>query len=575
MIDYETFVQNAKQLQERIAIACEGCGRNPSEVTLLPVTKTHPARAVDYAAIYGFKAVGENRVQEAVEKRKAITTVIGWELIGHLQSNKAKQAVTCFDRIQSVDSIKLIHRLGKLVADRPEPLALMLQVNTAVDPAKYGVRCEETDKLAEAVLGYPKLKLEGLMTLGALRASRKETSATFERLRQTRERLGKAFGLSLPELSMGMSGDLEEALRAGSTLVRIGTALFGERMEGPQVRVSKVSKKPQDDNLATLRQWHFPGTALAVIGDPIKHSLSPHLHNAALQAMASKEPRFKNWRYFKFKIAPDELSEALPLLHTKGFRGLNLTLPHKVTVLPQLATISPTARRMGAVNTLVWQPKGYDGHNTDGYGLAKALGQTLDVALKNATVVLLGAGGAARAAAVQCLEQGCSQLWIGNRNRERLLALVDTLAAIAGSKRVHPFELTLPLPEQLPSTGVLIHATSLGLQPDDPVPIDLTHFEASLKVYDMIYGPQQTPLLRKAQARGMAVANGLSMLLYQGLRSLELWSGCRTIPIEAMQRALNTALHKGDCSHHPYSHQDGGASECSSKTHGRSEHGIL
>lgn len=239
MIDYLTFGENVRRVQERIASACEACGRKPTEVTLLPVTKTQPAAAIGYALRCGLSSVGENRVQDVVEKLKVGAPNICWELIGHLQSNKARVAVAHFSRIQSVDSIKLLRRLERLAAERSRMLAVLLQINVSDDPAKFGVSCKEADSLLETGLNCKHIRVEGLMTIGPMSANPRKAAAAFRRLRQTRERLEPAFGVQLPELSMGMTGDLEMAVQEGSTLVRIGTALFGER------KVSGLRRAPR------------------------------------------------------------------------------------------------------------------------------------------------------------------------------------------------------------------------------------------------------------------------------------------------------------------------------------------
>ena len=294
--------------------------------------------------------------------------------------------------------------------------------------------------------------------------------------------------------------------------------------------------------LDALKGWSYTGTSLAVLGHPIAHSISPQMHNAALKAMAKNNPELSHWGYFKFDIPPEQFSEALSLFHSKGFLGLNLTVPHKVISLSLLKKVSTTAQRIGAVNTLLHRAEGYTGYNSDGYGLERALKEELGVELSGASVILLGAGGASRAAAVQCLEKGCRELWIGNRSQDRLNALLNTLKTVEGYGKIHSFELGTEVEHKgIPRTGVLVNATSLGLNREDPSPFNFDGFDASLKVYDMIYNPQETALLRAAKGRGMKVANGLSMLVYQGACSLEVWSGAE-VPTEVMMEAARQAI---------------------------------
>jgi len=229
LIDYDTFRQRAEALQQRIAAACRRAGRDPAGVTLLPVTKTHPAAAADHAARYGFRAVGENRVQEGVDKRVQATAVLGWELIGHLQSNKARLAATHFDRIQSVDSEKLLNALNRAAGELGKKLPVLLQINAGHDPAKFGAEPADAPRLLELALTLPSLQVDGLMTIAPLSDDPAVAHRTFASLRSIRDDLAARFGLPLHELSMGMSGDLEAAIAEGSTQVRIGAALFGPR----------------------------------------------------------------------------------------------------------------------------------------------------------------------------------------------------------------------------------------------------------------------------------------------------------------------------------------------------------
>jgi pyridoxal phosphate enzyme (YggS family) len=233
-IAYEEFVRRADAVRARIGEACAGAGRPASDVELLAVTKNHPAEAAEYAARYGLRAVGENRVQEGVEKRARAAAPIRWELIGHLQSNKVGLAVQNFDRIQSVDSLRLLKRLDAAAARLGKVLPVLLEINVGGDPAKFGASPAEAAPLLEAALAGQNLRVEGLMTIAPLSGDPGFVRLTsprraFDDLRLLRDGLARSFGVPLRELSMGMSADLGEAVAAGSTLVRIGTALFGER----------------------------------------------------------------------------------------------------------------------------------------------------------------------------------------------------------------------------------------------------------------------------------------------------------------------------------------------------------
>jgi pyridoxal phosphate enzyme (YggS family) len=230
---YDEFARRADEIRARIATACRLAGRDPAGVELLAVTKTHPAEAALHAARYGLEGVGENRVQEAVAKRPLVAAPLRWELIGHLQSNKARLAAAHFDRVQSVDSVKLLTHLDRAAAELGKVLPVLLQVNAGDDPAKFGADPGDAPALLEAALGLKHLRVDGLMTIAPLGATPQETAGharrTFANLRTLRDALSARAGVPLAELSMGMTGDLEEAVAAGSTLVRVGTALFGSR----------------------------------------------------------------------------------------------------------------------------------------------------------------------------------------------------------------------------------------------------------------------------------------------------------------------------------------------------------
>ena len=300
--------------------------------------------------------------------------------------------------------------------------------------------------------------------------------------------------------------------------------------------------------LADLDTWSFPGTALAVLGHPIKHSVSPPMHNAALAEMARRDARFASWKYFRFDIAPDDLPVALEKLHARNFHGINLTVPHKIIAFDRIAAIDPAALPIGAVNTLRRTPAGWHGYNTDGYGLATAIREDLGLDLAGAHILLLGAGGAARGAAVECLQRGCASLTLVNRTRANLDALLAQLTPLANGIPLnalsHSDVATSVSEWSVPADTLVINATSAGLKASDPLPVDLAAFASRARpagVYDMIYNPPETPLLAQARALGIPAANGLSMLVHQGARALEIWSDS-PVPVDAMRSAVHSAM---------------------------------
>jgi len=290
--------------------------------------------------------------------------------------------------------------------------------------------------------------------------------------------------------------------------------------------------------LHDLESWSRPGTSLAVLGHPIKHSISPAMHNAALAELAGHDGRFADWKYFRFEIHPNDLPQALERLHAKGFRGINLTVPHKIIAFDRVAEVDPAAQPVGAVNTLLWTPTGWRGFNTDGYGLGAAVRENLQLELAHADIVLLGAGGAARGAAVECLQRGCRSLWIANRTPENLDALLHILKPVAGPIPVRGFTPT-DVPAELPPGSLVINATSAGLRDTDPLPIPLESLPQPRAVFDMIYNPPETPLLRCAANLRIPAANGLSMLVHQGAKALEVWTGVKA---DATARTMAAAV---------------------------------
>jgi shikimate dehydrogenase len=279
--------------------------------------------------------------------------------------------------------------------------------------------------------------------------------------------------------------------------------------------------------------------ALAVVGHPVAHSLSPVMHNAALAELAKSNAAFSGWRYFKFDIAPEALAAALAAFHARGFRGLNLTVPHKALAMPHLEAVDASAHAAGAANTLVRTDTGWRGCNTDGTGLTAALREDLGVTLRDTPVLLLGAGGAARAAAVACLGSSCAALHVGTRTPAGRRELLAELRAGPAGIRVEDFDLARP-PAGLPAQALVINATSLGLDPHDGSPLDLDLIPRPAAVYDMIYRPPQTALLRQAARLGVPHANGLSMLIRQGAASLQIWTG-EPAPVNVMRAAARAA----------------------------------
>ncbi len=225
----ETLRAHLITLQQRIATACLASNRSEKEVKLMAVTKRFPLEVAKMAVNEGLHLLGENRVQEAVEKIQKADFKARWELIGHLQSNKAQLAAQHFDAIQSVDSVKLASRLDRFANEAGKTLSILIQVNTGEDPGKSGFTVDTTQSSLDRILELKSIQVDGFMTIAPLPSAMDTAKSAFNELRTLRDQLSKSFGLPFPELSMGMSFDLEAAIEAGSTCVRVGSALFGKR----------------------------------------------------------------------------------------------------------------------------------------------------------------------------------------------------------------------------------------------------------------------------------------------------------------------------------------------------------
>jgi len=227
--------ENLLRIQDRIASAASRTGRNADEITLIGVSKTHPASAIREAFEAGVRHFGENRVQEWEGKRAETEGLAAtWHLIGHLQSNKAVRAAKLFHSIDSVDDLALAQRLdrARVEADIPGKLRVLIEVRVAPEETKSGAEIQDLPRLLEEVPRLPRLELAGLMCIPPFLEQAEKVRPYFRRLRELRDDLGKTLGLALPVLSMGMSYDFEPAIEEGATEVRVGTALFGTRTGG-------------------------------------------------------------------------------------------------------------------------------------------------------------------------------------------------------------------------------------------------------------------------------------------------------------------------------------------------------
>jgi shikimate dehydrogenase len=298
-------------------------------------------------------------------------------------------------------------------------------------------------------------------------------------------------------------------------------------------------------SLDDLRSW--PATArgidppirLGIFGDPVDHSLSPGMQNAALRHCEIA------MQYDAFHIRPHELGEALAVVGQNHFVGLNLTFPHKIAALPLMGDCDAITRKIGAINTVCIREGELIGFNTDASGFSRAVREVFSVDLRDLRVLLLGAGGAGRAIAWQCASENSERLVIANRDVDKARALVEELRPhFSGPRVLGPVARVqaIPLSDesmrlQISNTDLVVNATNIGLAAGDCSPIAPHLLAPHLFVFDSVYRDGKTALTRAAEAAGARACNGRIMLLQQGTAAFELWFN-RPAPEQAMRGAL-------------------------------------
>lgn len=273
----------------------------------------------------------------------------------------------------------------------------------------------------------------------------------------------------------------------------------------------------------------------ALLGWPVKHSVSPQMQGAGFQALGIAAT------YELLEVNPEDLPECVRRLARAGYAGWNATVPHKEQLATLVHELDPGAAAAGSVNTVVNRGGRLKGYSTDGVGLARAVAESFGLAVTGARFVFLGTGGAARATAVHFARAGAAKIILVNRTLGKAETLAASIAAAAPDCPVRclPLAASTAVAQALAGMDCLIQSTSLGLHAGDPPPLDPACLPPALAVMDMIYG--DTPFLQGARARGCRTADGRGMLLYQGVRSFELWTG-RQAPVEAMRAGLEQAL---------------------------------
>ncbi|MBW2452290.1 MAG: shikimate dehydrogenase [Deltaproteobacteria bacterium] len=277
-------------------------------------------------------------------------------------------------------------------------------------------------------------------------------------------------------------------------------------------------------------------SVVGLFGDPVNHSLSPQMQNAAISQLGL------NAVYVPFHVTSARLSDAIQGIRAMGLSGVNLTIPHKESALLMVDEVDDSAKKIGAVNTIVNREGILCGYNTDGIGLIKALKQDLGLSLKGNRVLVIGAGGACRAALCALAEAGAAWIGVANRTRQRAAQLAEMMAEnFSGTTFAHYLYGTALSGDMPHPIDLLINTTPIGLN-DQSFDLDLKAImESKGAVYDMVYGPRPTPLVCLAHQHNLAAADGLGMLIGQGEAAFKLWFGIDP-PQGIMRRALVEAM---------------------------------
>ncbi len=284
-----------------------------------------------------------------------------------------------------------------------------------------------------------------------------------------------------------------------------------------------------------LDAGHAKPARLAVIGYPVAHSLSPRMHQPALDEAGIDA------RYIKLEVEPGQVARAFARMQELGFTGCNVTVPHKFEALAACDEVDPGARQMGAVNTVVFRDECVTGFNTDGYGFEEAVRETLGFTLAGSTVLIVGAGGGAGGAiASHCAARGVARLILVNRSLDKIEELASRLHRYHGAVEIITSGLEeARLPKLAAAAALIVNTSSLGLKADDPSPLPPGCISASHAVYDTIYRPG-TAFQEAAKAAGAKVGTGQAMLLHQGVRAFQHWFP-GSDPVAAMRRGLEGA----------------------------------
>jgi shikimate dehydrogenase len=274
----------------------------------------------------------------------------------------------------------------------------------------------------------------------------------------------------------------------------------------------------------------------AVLGHPIGHTLSPVMHNASM-----RELEFDGI-YLALDVHPDRLMEILPSMAQMGFAGVNLTVPHKEIAFRGLDKLDESDKLLGAANTVQFSKDGMIGHNTDGYGFLKALEEAFGKTVKDDAVFVLGCGGAGRAVALMAAKAGAKSLVLADIDGERVQRLEDEIKELAPEVEISQALDDAAKIELCRGCDLVVQASPVGMKKDDPSLLPAEAFRAGQRAFDLIYMYPETAILTTARQAGAQIANGLGMLLHQGARAFEIWTGVEP-SVPAMRKALENAVY--------------------------------
>ena len=271
----------------------------------------------------------------------------------------------------------------------------------------------------------------------------------------------------------------------------------------------------------------------AVVGYPIDHSLSPLMHNASMKSLNF------DGIYLALNINPDDVVETLPVMKKMGFKGINLTIPHKEIVYSHLETLDESAKLFKSVNTILFEDDEIKGFNTDGYGFLKALGSSFGKEIDNDKVFILGCGGAGRTVALQSTKSKAESIWLADIDEDKILKLKDEILSLDPTMKIY---YSLNLDDQIDGckdSNLIIQASPVGMKENEKSLFPSSAFNNNQRVFDLIYMYPETSFMKNAKQSGAEAANGLGMLLYQGEKAFRIWTNC-----EANQDVMMDVLSK-------------------------------